>query len=747
MTDTATDPRLDRLYRLLPAIHRIRDAEQGHVLRALLRIIDEQVNAIEDGIARQYENWFIETAADWAVPYIADLVGYRPVAEASDGSNADTAAAQSLARVLLPRREVANTIGYRRRKGTLALLEDLAEDIADWPAHAVEFYRRLGWHQNINHRHEERARLVDIRRMAALDRIDGPFDPVSHSVDIRRINSHRTTGRHNIPSVGVFVWRLRSYSVTRMPAHCAEEFGPHCFTFSILGNDAPLFTRPAPQAPESPLNRQLARPMPIRRRDFADHPPLFHGAGLSLTVWTDGWGNLPPNRPLPASAIIPADLSDWYYVPPANHVAIDPVLGRLAFPPGQLPRRGVRVSYHCGFSSDMGGGEYARRLEDPSPREVRIPGQEAPAKSAPRLYRVGRGQTHQRLHDAIAAWRHDKPWDAVIEITDNAVFVEPIVLNVPAQATLTLRAASGVRPVIRLLDWQTDLPDSLSIVMGHGSQVTLDGLLVTGRGVSVAGPARETRPPAGVPLCDARLRIRHCTLVPGWGIGADCSPDRPAEPSLDLNGVQAAVSIEHSIIGSVLVREDEVRTDPIAIHITDSILDATDGGVLALGALEGRAAHAELTIRRCTVFGMIQTHAVLLAENSIFNDCVHVARRQIGCMRYCYVPAGCRTPRRHACQPDLATQAITETDPVIRAALVAAERIRLTPAFNARHYGQPAYAQLTDDCATEIRRGADDESEMGAFHDLYQPQRTANLAARLAEYTPAGMDAGVINAS
>ena len=36
---------------------------------------------------------------------------------------------------------------------------------------------------------------------------------------------------------------------------------------------------------------------------------------------------------------------------------------------------------------------------------------------------------------------------------------------------------------------------------------------------------------------------------------------------------------------------------------------------------------------------------------------------------------------------------------------------------------------------------------MGVFHDLFQPQRAANLRARLDEYTPAGMDAGIIFAS
>jgi hypothetical protein len=36
---------------------------------------------------------------------------------------------------------------------------------------------------------------------------------------------------------------------------------------------------------------------------------------------------------------------------------------------------------------------------------------------------------------------------------------------------------------------------------------------------------------------------------------------------------------------------------------------------------------------------------------------------------------------------------------------------------------------------------------MGAFHDLYQPQRQANLRVRLDDYTPAGMEAGIIYVS
>jgi len=59
-------------------------------------------------------------------------------------------------------------------------------------------------------------------------------------------------------------------------------------------------------------------------------------------------------------------------------------------------------------------------------------------------------------------------------------------------------------------------------------------------------------------------------------------------------------------------------------------------------------------------------------------------------------------------------------------------------------YGSPVYCQLGFSCPEEITRGADDESEMGVFHDLFQPQRAINLRARLDEFTPAGMETGII---
>jgi hypothetical protein len=264
----------------------------------------------------------------------------------------------------------------------------------------------------------------------------------------------------------------------------------------------------------------------------------------------------------------------------------------------------------------------------------------------------------------------------------------------------------------------------------------LDGLLVTGRGISVTGPLGS-------------VVIRHSTLVPGWALEPHCAPTHPEEPSLVCENTSACVQIERSILGSILVITDEVRTDPLPIHIADSILDATGSDREALSAPECRHAHAELRIHRSTVIGEVHAHAVRLAENTIFTGRMHVARRGIGCLRSSYVPPGSRTPARYHCQPDLVWAALRERaetgdiDAADLPGLRAVEAGRVRPEFTSAQYGTPAYGQLGDGNATEITRGAEDGSELGAFHDLFQPLRADNLRARLTEFSPAGTDAGI----
>jgi hypothetical protein len=723
--------RVDRLYELMPATYRMRDAEQGYALRALLQIVGEQVNVLEDDIAQLYENFFIETCEDWAVPYIGSLVGYQPSLDTGESADRLTARAQARNRLLVPRQEVAKTVRYRWRKGTVRLLEELALAIAGWPARAVEFQRLLGVAQNINFLHMDRGRTADLRDSDALQNLGGAFDGMAHSANVRRASSQRARGRSNIHDVSVFVWRLRPYTVTNAPAYCYEEEAPNCYLFSALGNNTQLFTLPT-RVTTGRAPGELNVPAPIRRHSFEEQDvprmrgvsfsgvPFYYGPGKSLQIWIGT-----PPQPVPIEQIVPADLSDWAYRPLPGRVAVDPRLGRIMFPPGQARKQNVRVSYAYGFSTEMGGGEYERPLSEPLDAVI---------------YRVGEAEQFTRINDALAKWVADKPRNAVIEITDSGVYVEPIAITLAEEQSLQLRAANRKRPVLRLLNWETSLPDNLTVSGAAKSWFVLDGILVTGRGMQVDGEV-------------SGVIIRHSTLVPGWGLEPDCEPTRPMEASLDLINAPACVTIEHSIVGRIQVDRDEVARDPLRLRISDSIVDGLSRDAVAVGAPGRLCAHAQLTLVRSTVLGQLQVHSIELAENSIVMGVIRVCRRQFGCVRFCYIAPGSRTPRRYRCQPDLVLRAVDDAyarggmSTQQRTTLRANEAARVEPEFNSQRYGTPGYCQLSSACAVEIVRGADDESQMGVFHDLYEPQRAANLLARLEEYTPSGMNVGIIYAT
>jgi hypothetical protein len=554
---------------------------------------------------------------------------------------------------------------------------------------------------------------------------------------VRRIPPRR--GRYNIPNIGLYLWRLQSYPITRGAARQIGAPADERYTFNPLGLDEPLFNRPRTEVEITDLAQEIGVPAELRRRLLFDElearrqaevdnrrvvEAYFDPAHPALRIFV---------RPTPAAAfaeippdeILVADLSLWQLPPTSKQygaqsktisVAIDPKLGRITFPSG-TSRDAVEVDYAYGFSGDMGGGPYDRsRFVDPS-FAARVTWQAGVGKDVTLVPQ----QIFDNLGDAITAWSGQPDGTVgVIAVLDSRTYDESPAIQVPEGSELLIVAADWpVRDVLgtptrTVGEWvpQGRRPhlDGDIAVTGTAPEASdvpgslyLDGLLVEGTTTVAAGNL-------------GRLRVSDCTLVPAKGGLSVDSTNSSGKRNAGLE-----VALERSICGPV----DLAAAVP-DLTVSDSIVD---GDLTAPGA--------STRIQSSTLLGSCAAHT-LRADNSIFDGIVTAERRQVGCVRFCFVPRdpAVRVPRRYRCQPDLALKDVPAgNQPPIVA--------RLVPSFTSTTYGDPGYGQLARACPPEIATGAEDGSEMGAFSSLRQPQRAANLRTVVDEYLRFGLEAGV----
>ena len=509
----------ERLYGLLPAIHRIRDAEQGYPLREFLAILAEQVAALDENIDQLYDDQFIETCAQWVVPYIGDLIGYRALHGVAPG-------------VASSRAEVANTIRYRRRKGTAAMLEQLARDVTGWPARAVEFFERLGWTQYMNHRRHAAHYAPDLRHHERLLWQDSAFETTARTVNVRHIA--RGGGRHNIPNIGLFLWRLQAFALTRSPAipDFVADPGGRLFRLDPLNTDKPLYTLPRTETEITHLAEPLDVPLAIPLRYLVGRIGDYYGPDRS--VFLEFAGANPGDAPtaIAGSDIVICDLSDipggWAHVQQLtpSQVGLDPERGRIAF--GTAPTTPVLASFHYGFARAMGGGEYERRLAA-APEPVRT---------------VSGGAALQAELDAVSS-------GGSVQVNDSGRYAETLAITVDAGATVTLRAHDGARPLLAS-------GGDVLLNLAPESTLIIDGWVISGGALSMAAAGDDGR---------RSLIMRHCTLVPGHQ--PDLPPGPPVEPSLRIAHPFADIQIEDSIVGPLQIAAGA------QVVLRDSIVDAT----------------------------------------------------------------------------------------------------------------------------------------------------------------------------
>jgi hypothetical protein len=623
------------------------------------------------------------------------------------------------------------------------VLEQLARDATGWGAHAVEFFQVLATTQCIrNHIRPQNYYAPDLRRWQPREFMNTGFDQTAHKVDVRRIAEQLANGlgRYNVPNIGIFLWSLNAYTLSNVPA-TAVSGSAQCFRFSTLGADMPLFHLATELAEEtttlagpSNVSDRLTRHLLCHDIRAITNPkknaaPVYYGPGLSLAIYRGG-------SLQDASHILVADLSgndgSWgnlsvlsdpsKLAAGTDTIAIDPRLGRIAIvepPAGSAPQLSAYFCY--GFNAPIGGGEYPRAstfTASPEQTIVRVPGDYA------------------TIHDALAALSGD----GVVEVSNSGVYSEHggLTVSVRANGHIELRAADESRPTLIL-------GGEISVTGGAGGQFDINGFLIS------YAPEAASKPPVAllqVPAAAnslANLAIAHCTFVPGWALQSNGQPRASASgqltytgPAVRVDASGVTVTVAQSILGPLWLNTDSTAS------LTDTILDATDPTVAAIvafidSATQEPAASGALTMNGCTVIGKVYASLLSLVSDSIFlasltaadvsgtpplwSAPLWAARRQQGCVRFSYVPAGAILPRQFQC---------VEQPPGTSA-----------PMFYSLRYGNPAYAKLLPTTDPSIRQGADDAGEMGAFHSLLAPLRQADLLTRLAEYVPVGLEYGI----
>ncbi|MFC4527115.1 hypothetical protein ISN76_10455 [Dyella halodurans] len=709
------------LYALMPAVYRTRDAVSGGPLQALFKVLALQAGMVEENIQQLYDDEFVETCMPWVIPYIGDLIGYNSIYQIAAGIDS--------------RAEVANTIGYRRRKGTPIALQQVATNVSGRPAVVVEEFRRVITTQSMRLPRPHHVACLNLRCSDVLENLhDTAFDLSSRTVEVRRIAPRLRNiatpdpapidialhggGRFNVPDIAVHLWRCQPWFVDHAPAFVIDA---HRFKFHPIGLDAPLFSLPPTYPAFTHINTRLDVPQPIRRGEFERQLTDFYGP--SLMLYADG-------VVVPVTQIYSANLADrpngtWCKVA-AGKIAIDPELGRIQYAADLTPPQSLRLSYTYGFPAAIGGGPYDRTA---------TLGQEMPTahpEQAQFFAQVGTA-AFPDLASAVAQWN-------LLPAGSTGI----IVLTGFERYAIDL---TGANAILLASGSTLAIAAAVPVPSGGARDMVWNNACVTLRGnITVQGlpppamPEGETAPPGQLIVNGlwiegqlvmggnaAMIQMSDCTLIPG--LGAANPGVSPCEPGVVV-GNDSTFCMARCISGPIAANVAG------SVRVCNSIVDANSPCCVAYAGLDGYSPGADLHIEDSTVIGKVRTRTLQLASNTIFfarlgrHDpwpaALWCSRRQTGCVRFCSLPREAITPRRYECLPPDASSAA-----------------RFTPSFITLSYGHPAYALLSGVTPIAVWRGADDGSQMGVYHQIQETQAVSNVQIRTPEYLPVMLEAGI----
>jgi hypothetical protein len=356
----------------------------------------------------------------------------------------------------------------------------------------------------------------------------------------------------------------------------------------------------------------------------------------------------------------------------------------------------LAVAYQDGFTMHVGARAASREAElvERFPRPTRL------VSRSGHLHRGAPAdwlqiERHTTLAEALDAIATDPAEEGIelVQIEDSSTYLGEQLTWPAGIRQLTIRAAERERPLVHFASW--DVEPGLQPMQ----ELRLVGLALYGPvpappegPLPVAVPGALVLPPA------EQIRLDFCTMV-----------SNRSQLQVSAHESGTTVTAWRCLLGPLVLEGG------VTAGIVESVIDSGAGaGSQALAAEDGR-----LDLDRVTVFGFTECQQ-LYATEAIFIGDIVVEDRFHGCVRFSRVRSEDGLPRRHRLAVGTKVQ------------LVSTDR------------DDPAYARLAESCDTAIRRGAEDGSEMGVFHDVRMAERYQAFRQRLREYTPANLTTGLI---
>jgi len=390
----------------------------------------------------------------------------------------------------------------------------------------------------------------------------------------------------------------------------------------------------------------------------------------------------PPNNIICSQDIIAAYLETIPVVD--RKLAIDAENGLFLLKDGLPANDQVVVSYHYGFSEDIGAGFYERQwvLETVPLKHIQNGGAIAAA--------------------AIAV-------DDISQIDDSKTYSS--IADIVGITNMTLQAANERRPYIRFSnDWNLTAKAAAT-----DNNLVLDGLWLgveAGKSISIVINGNFK--------C---VTIRNCTVDPGNATIKDINNKALMPVDIVVNDVVQNLCIESSIIGPVYTKGAGIIE---TLSISDSIVQSVDPAIPAIMMAEGK-----LYLERVTIFGSLDIHWLYATEAIVTGD-VDTTDTQHGCFRFSAAsknkPGNPLEPNR---LPHPYESFLFEKDS--------------HHWFTSRQFGHPGFAQLSETAPEKLSKGAENGSEMGAFSASLNPIKMDGLRAKVEEYMPFGLIAIFIN--